>query len=214
LEILLEQASKDHAVLAWTDDDWRRVEGIRERYVNGRSLEMSSVPDNAEWESVVSLVRSAMYNLDEAIERCNFSAQFFWSAMGGDPDQPNLRRESLRTLVRALTDRLNRANAMQADIVAKSTITVGDAWRLFVSRLDGQWHAKGLKATVRKGEGPPSAFVRWIALLTDPMPRDLQQHMHGVTNESFGALSQAVWEALRLGRSQRHPGEAIARHAE
>jgi hypothetical protein len=150
--------------LVWNDHDWKQVEEIRLKYANGRGMEIMSLPDNGEWDSLVALVRNATNNLIQATERCNFSAEQVWTLVGGDRDQPNLQKESLRALMYALMCRLNRANAVQTDIAAKTSVAIGDAWLRFISRLDDQWRRKGLKATVRKGEGRPSAFVRWVAL--------------------------------------------------
>jgi hypothetical protein len=215
-KFLNERTAIDGATVTWSDRDWALTENIRLRYVNGRAAEKFSLPNNNEWESVLSLVLDGCGKIIEAMERTDYTAEKLWTWVGSDwdgngedpwkglnagPNQPGLKKECLAALLLALRDRTGRIEATQRGFDAKAQIwmgDVGDAWCKFIVRLDMQWRAKGLKPTASKSDRQKrSPFVAWVAFLMRTLPEPLWQHMHGVSNGSWGALSKEISRALR-----------------
>ena len=78
LDILHNRAAKDRVDLIWSEDDWQLIDNFRGRYANGRRMELEALPDNDEWDSLVSLVREGCRKLTEAMERRGYSSYLLW----------------------------------------------------------------------------------------------------------------------------------------
>jgi hypothetical protein len=186
------------ARLQWGETDWQITEDTRERYVNGRSIELHSLPDNKEWESLVALVRSACVNLDEAIERRDAAAARFWKYIEDNPEQSEIQKGRLRQVIKTLQAQTNQSDAYMQKVTTETRIWVGDAWSKYVVRLSEQWQSKGLKPTAPKSDDQKgSAFVRWVEFLMRKLPEPLWQHLKGVANGNWGALNYEVSKALQ-----------------
>jgi hypothetical protein len=174
------------------------IDNFKLRYANGRGNELNALPDNDEWDSLVSLVLDGCQKFTEAMERRSFGADQLWRSIGADPERPELQKERFRSLIDALKGRTENRDAAEQNIVAKTQVNVGDAWSVFIVRLAEQWRSKGLKPTASKSdETKPSLFVISVAFLMGSLPEPLQQHMRSVKSGNWLALSQAVGEALR-----------------
>jgi hypothetical protein len=183
----------DHVQVIWDDDDWALTEDARERYVNGRIMELQSLSNNNEWDSFILLMREGCTKLTEAIERGDESANKFWRQVEGNPKLPGLRKNSIHEIVEALKVQVDKSDAFARKVLEETTIWVGDASAKFIVRLADQWRSKGLKPTASKSDDrKQSHFVAWVAFLMKTMPERFRQH-----SGSSGALSYEVSKALR-----------------
>jgi hypothetical protein len=196
-DILKVRAQRDHVDLIWTAEDWELTDNFRVRYVNGYGIELNGLPNNAEWDSLASLVTHGCEQLMEAVERSDFSAKQFWQYIGYAHD--DLKSDSFYDLITRLKTLTHKWDDGERTIALKTQIVPGHAWRAFVVRLAEQWRIKELRTRIsRSNREKPSEFILWVAFMMGSVSEPLQQHMHGLKNggTDFRALSQAVYEAL------------------